>query len=117
MKISLLVAILLATTLFVAVVGIRQLERLRTMDSQLMLASDCRVNLLRALRAEKNAIIMSDKARAEEYKKMAEKALADARESNRQLAALSGSSTTDEGRAAADLERAFDEFAKNQKEV
>jgi methyl-accepting chemotaxis protein len=125
-KVGILVVVLLATTATIAVVGVRQLERLNaqfgvlvdTTSREMTLAAEARVALLAAVRAEKNAILVPEKERATEFAEHAVQELKRLKDRRGDLARLLGANTgTPEGKALLDLARAVDEFEKNQKEV
>jgi len=125
-KVTVLVGVMLATTFAVAVVGLRRLSLLASqfhsvVDKtvrQVDLASECRVALLSAIRAEKNAILTKDKKRAEELARVARQEFERARTIRDELSRITGSAAeTEEGKALADLDRAMEDFEKNQKEV
>ena len=105
-KVGFLVAVLLATTVTIAVVGVRQLARLDgqfrvlvdTTSREMMLAAEARVALLAAVRAEKNAILVVEKARATEFADQARKSFDRLQEVRGDLAKLIGSNiATPEG--------------------
>jgi methyl-accepting chemotaxis protein len=125
-KLGLLVAVLLATALTIAAVGVTQLTRLNakfenmvnTTNHAIMLASEARVDLLAAVRAEKNAVIVQDKVRGVEFANAARKQLERVNQLHDELTRLVGTNlATPEGKAVSELDRAIDDFATNQKEV
>ena len=84
----------------------------------MLLAAEARVALLSAIRAEKNAILVSDKSQASEFADQARRHLGRMREVSGELGKLVGANiATAEGKAMLDLDRAVDEFERNQKEV
>lgn len=125
-KISILVTVLLITAVSIAIVGLRQraemtarFDRLIDQNAKaIVIAEAARVDLLQAIRAEKNAVLTSRKDHAKE---LADYARAEVRELTQNLDALTRLASTDpataEGKALADINRAMDEFTKNQKEV
>ncbi len=117
-KISLLVAVLVVAGGIIAFVGIRELAGLDQASRAIMTASAARIELLRSVRAEKNAVLSPDKKAAGEFADKARHSLA---ELGRQRAELRGlvdlSPTAEEGVALTDFDRAIDEFEKNQKAV
>src|SRR4051812_32504953 len=125
-KIAVLVVVLLATVLIVAVVGVVQLSRLderfdkvaNTTSQALWLSGDGRIELLTAVRGEKNAMLAGDKAQAAEFAEGARQAVNRLKEISAELEPLVGSSpSTPEGRAVAELPRANEEFEKNDKDL
>jgi methyl-accepting chemotaxis protein len=125
-KVGLLVVVLLATALTIGIVGVLQLSRLDrqfarlvdTTGAEILLASECRVSLLSSLRAEKNAIIQGDKAKAAEFAAVSQKSFEHARDLREQLASIAGTNpATKEGAALLKLGGALEDFEKNQKEV
>ncbi len=125
-KVGILVAVLLATTVAITVVGVAQLGRLvdqfrllaDTVGPQMFLAGEARVLLLAAVRAEKNAVLVTEKERATEFADEARRSLGRLKEVCGELAKLAGANiATPEGKAIMDLDRAVEEFEKNQKEV
>lgn len=122
-KVGILVAVLLATTATIAIVGVTQLGRLvdqfhslaDTTGREMTVAANARVELLAAVRAEKNAILIPEKERSVEYADLARSHM---KELRGQVAKLAGTNlATPEGKTVLDLDRAVDEFEKNQKEV
>ena len=125
-KVGILVAVLLSTTVAITAVGVVQLGRLveqfralaDTTGRQMILAAEGRVELLAAVRAEKNAILVSDKTQAADFAEQARKRLGRVKEVSGELGKLIGANFgTAEGKAILDLDTAIDEFEKNQKEV
>ena len=125
-KVGLLVAVLLATTVVIAVVGVRQLARLDgqfrelvdTTGRAVIMTAEARVALNAAARAEKNAILVADKGRAAEFADQARQAFKRMQELHGRLVQSLGSNpATPEGKALLDLDRAIEEFERNQKEV
>ena len=124
-KMTILVAVLLATTITLALTGLSQLTNLarfeskvNTMIDETTLASKTRREFLLAVRAEKNAILAADKARANEFADLAREHLSSAKKFRDDLAKLIGANiATAEGKALSDLDWAIEEFEKNQKEV
>lgn len=125
-KMGILVAALLVTALTIAVVGVRQLNNLNgkfdhlveTTSRAIDLASEGRIELLAAIRSEKNAILVEDKFAATGFAEDARKHLARALEVRTELASLVGANpATPEGKAMSDLDRHLEEFGKNQREV
>jgi methyl-accepting chemotaxis protein len=122
MKMGILVVLLLATALTIAAVSVRELSHLTTQfgvavnttGRQMLLAEECRVALLAAVRAEKNAVLVSDKAQAAEFAKLARENLQKANTLRDEMASVAG---TDQDKDLVELGRSLDEFAKNQKEV
>lgn len=123
-KMGLLVAVLLGTTLTLAITGLSQLSGLTRFEAalsatgdQIELASQARREFLLAVRAEKNAVLVSDKAQATDFADAARKHLASAQDLRNRLSSSFDSSTaTAEGKHLADLDRAIEEFERNQKE-
>jgi hypothetical protein len=125
-KITILVAVLAVSCGIVAFVGVRQLarahERLEVIvndaSRSARLASMVRVELLRSIRAEKNAVMVEDKVKATEFADHARQALV---RLDKELAELQSiveaNPATPEGKALLDFDRALDEFVRNGKEV
>jgi methyl-accepting chemotaxis protein len=85
---------------------------------ELLHAAAARVELLLAVRAEKNAVLSPDKARATQFAEEARQHLTRLKEWQDKLAEMIGTDTASrEGKALSDLARAVDDFEKNQKEV
>ena len=125
-RIRLLVAVLLATSLVVGAVGVVQLTLLEerfermanTTSKAVWLTGDGRIELLMTIRAEKNAILMRDKTRAEEFAAEGRQSGSRLQQIRSELESLVGVNVaTPEGRAMSELNRALDEFGKNSKEV
>ncbi len=124
-KMTIMVLILLATTVTLAVTGLKQLSSLARFGSlvdqtieETALAAMARRDFLLAVRAEKNAVLIEDKARASEFADTARKSLSSVKESRDGLRKLLGADAgKSEGKALSDLDRAIEEFEKNQKEV
>lgn len=125
-KMGILVAVLLATALTIAAVGVTQLNRLKnefdnlveTTSRAMMLASEARSELFMAVRAEKNAILVPEKAAAAESAEVARQHLGRVKELRGDLVKLVGANqATTEATALADLDRGLDDFEKNQKEL
>ncbi len=125
-KIGILVGVLVICGAVIAFVGARQMSRsedqleylIDNAGRALVLASAVRVDLLGSIRAEKNAVITPDKARATEFADQARKSIAELRQRLAELTRLVGMDLSSrEGKALDVFERAFDEFEQNQKEV
>ncbi len=124
-KMTIMVVVLLATTVTLAVAGLRQLTNLTRFESMVntlidetTLASQARRAFLLAVRAEKNAVLAEDKTRASEFADRARTDLSQAKGFRDELAKLIGANTAaPEGKPLSDLDRAMEEFEKNQKEV
>ncbi len=125
-KVGILVAVLLLTTVTITVVGVTQLGRLvdqfrALADStgrQMMVAAEARVELLSSVRAEKNAILVTDKSRAMEFAEEARRSLGRVKELSGELGRLVGANlATSEGKSVLDLDQAVEQFEKNQKEI
>ncbi|HQY88982.1 MAG TPA: MCP four helix bundle domain-containing protein, partial [Tepidisphaeraceae bacterium] len=126
LKMGLLVAVLLFTAFAIAVVGVRQLAHLNgkfeqmvnTTNRAMMKASEARVELLASVRAEKNAVVVQDKARAAEYAQSANEHREQMKLLRDELAKLVGSElATQEGKTVSELVRAIEMFEENQKEI
>lgn len=125
-KIGTLVAVLALSGGIIAVVGAQQLanahDRLAGMVDKtapaLMAAAAIRVELLLAVRAEKNAVLIPDKARATEFAGQARKAMERLAQHHVNLRGMiDASPATREGKALSDFDRAIEEFEENQEEV
>jgi methyl-accepting chemotaxis protein len=125
-KVALLVAVLLVTVLIVAIVGVVELTRLDARFDQLAnttgkavhLSGDGRIELLTAIRGEKNAILLPDKARAAEFADQAKQSVNNLKEITGQLESLVGINVaTPEGKAVSELGRAVDDFERVDKEL
>jgi methyl-accepting chemotaxis protein len=125
-KIAILVAVLVLSGGTIAVVGVRQLakshDQLQTLidrDSDaIIMASAIRIELLRAVRSEKNAVLARDKGQAGEWADKTRQAMKRLAQLRADIARLVDASTaTREGKALADFDRTVDDFEKNQKEV
>ncbi len=125
-KMGILVAVLLATAVTIAAVGVTQLAHLDTRFEHMVdttvramrLSGDARVELLAAVRAEKNAVLVPEKSRALDFAALARTHLDQVKELRTELAKLVGANVaTAEGKAMLELDRAVDEFEKNQKEM
>lgn len=125
-KVAILVAVLLATVLVVAVVGVVELSRLdarfdqvaNTTSKAVWLSGDGRIELLTAVRGEKNAMLVPDKAQAAEFADGARQAINRLKEISSELEAIVGANpSTPEGRAVSELPRANEEFEKNDKDL
>jgi methyl-accepting chemotaxis protein len=125
-KVAILIAVLLATALIVAVVGVVQLSRLdarfdqmaNTTSRALWLSGDGRIELLSAVRGEKNAILIPDKAQAAEFADQARQAVNHLEEITSELESVIGvNASTPEGRAVSELGRANEDFEKNDKDL
>jgi methyl-accepting chemotaxis protein len=125
-KIAILVAVLVVSGGTIAVVGVRQLakshDQLQTLvdrDSDaIIMASAMRIELLRAVRSEKNAVLARDKSQAAEWADKARQAERKLNQLRADVARVVDANTaTREGKALADFDRADDDFEKNQKEV
>jgi methyl-accepting chemotaxis protein len=125
-KIAILVAVLLVTVSIVAVVGVVQLSRLdarfnqvaNTTSKAVWLSGDGRIELLTAVRNEKNAILASDKAQAAEFADQARQAVNRLKELSTELETLVGvNPATPEGRAVGELPRANEDFEKNDRDL
>jgi methyl-accepting chemotaxis protein len=124
-QVGILVAVLLLTTLAVAVVGVIQLSRLDSkFDAMvnetgraLRLASAANVEMLASVRAEKNAILADQKAPAIEFADIARQHRDRFKQLSAELSAHVGGASGTEGKTVADLDRIVEEFEKNQKEV
>lgn len=125
-KIAILVGILAATILAVAIVGGRQLARTnaeiqnlvnvtnRAMDT----ASQLRIALLGAIRAEKNAVLSPDDLRTAQFAQEAEAGIADIEKLLPQLHDLvAETSDAAERQQLDEFERALQAFNANQKTV
>jgi methyl-accepting chemotaxis protein len=126
MKVGILVAVLLATTLTVAIVGVRQLSHLSAAFDEMVdttgratiVAAEGRAELMASIRFEKNSVIIQDKIKGAEFAAEARKHLDRAKELRNDLSKLVGANVaTPEGKAMSDLDRALQEFEINQKEV
>jgi methyl-accepting chemotaxis protein len=125
-KITILVAVLVISGGTIAVVGIRQLakshDQLQTLvdrDSDaIIMASGMRIELLRAVRSEKNAVLARDKSQSAEWAAKASQAAQKLNQLRADIAHLVDANTaSSEGKALADFDRAVDDFGKNQKDV
>jgi methyl-accepting chemotaxis protein len=125
-KVAVLVAVLLTTVLIVAVVGVVQLSRLdarfdqvaNTTSKAVWLSGDGRIEMLTAVRGEKNAMLVSDKAQAAEFADQARQAVDRLKELSSELEAIVGANpSSPEGRAVSELPRANEEFEKNDKDL
>lgn len=125
-KIGILVGVLVLSGGTIAVVGVRQLARAHAQTEGLVdvtsparrLASAMRIELLRAARAEKNAILTPDKNLAVEFAEQARHALENIKPQRAEIARLLDlNPATREGQAIADFDRALDDFLQNQKDV
>jgi methyl-accepting chemotaxis protein len=126
MKVGLLVTVLLATILVVAVVGVVQLSQLdarfeslvKTTSRAIQLTGDGQSQLLMTIRAEKNAILVPDRAHAADSAEQAKKSLAAVKEIVDQLEGLVGvNAATPESKAVSELDRAIADFETNDKEL
>ncbi|HEY7120767.1 MAG TPA: methyl-accepting chemotaxis protein [Tepidisphaeraceae bacterium] len=120
-KVGILVAVFLATILIVAIVGVVQLTRLdarfdrmaNTTSKAVWHSGDGRIELLTAIRGEKNAILIPDKTQAAEFADQARKAVGRLKEIRGDLEVLVGVNVaTPEGKATSELGRAIEEFEK-----
>jgi methyl-accepting chemotaxis protein len=125
-KVGILVAVLLATVLIVALVGVVQLARLQarfdrvvnTTARAVQLSGDGRIELLTVVRSEKNAILVPDKTQASEFADQAHQSLARVKEIVSELEVLTGVDVaTPEGKAMSEMDRAMEDFEKNDKEL
>lgn len=124
-KMAVLVAILLGTTGALTVTGLVQLAGLAQFQSavattvdQSTRAQQLRREFLLAVRAEKNAVLVPDKARAAEFADSARTHLKNAKGFRDDLAKLIGYNVASaESKGLEDLDRAIEEFEKNQREV
>lgn len=125
-KISILVAVLVVSGGTIAVVGVRQLSNAHDRLGDLVdhtsramtVAAATRVELLLAVRAEKNAILMSDKTQAIEFAGQARQAMERLAKHRADLRGLVDASlAAREGKALSDFDLAIVEFEKIQKEV
>jgi methyl-accepting chemotaxis protein len=125
-KIGILVGVMMICGAVIAYVGVRQMSRSEDQVENLVdkagralvLASAVRVDLLRSIRAEKNAVITPDKAQAAEFADQARKSIAELRQHLGELTRLVGLDLSSrEGKALDLFERTLDEFERNQKEV
>ena len=125
-KIGILVAVFVLFGGFIAVVGVRQLAKshdqlqsLVNRDSEaLITASAMRIEVLRSLRAEKNAVLARDKGQAGEWADKARQAAQRLNQLRADVARITDANpATREGKALGDFDRAIDEFGRNQKEV
>ncbi|MEW6251751.1 MAG: methyl-accepting chemotaxis protein [Planctomycetota bacterium] len=126
LKIGLLVAVFVLTGGTIAVVGVRQLARahdtLGILIDQISparrMASATSISLLRAVRAEKNAVLVQDKAKAAEHVEQVRQAMADLTQTRGELRDLIdrhfGST---EMQALTEFDQALADFEQNQKEV
>ncbi|MCU0962931.1 MAG: MCP four helix bundle domain-containing protein, partial [Pirellulaceae bacterium] len=125
-KIAILVGVLVVTGLFVAIVGVRQLRGLNSRMRDLVeidaraidLASTVRVELLAAIRSEKNAVLTSDDTESAAF---AQDARAAAEQVNQILLELNPL-VRDESLAIVrqdveEFSRDWERFLDNQKEV
>lgn len=125
-KMGILVAVLLLTTATIAGVGVRQLWRLvdqfralaESTGREMILAAEGRVELLSAVRAEKNATLSEDKAQAAEFAEQGRRHLTRLQAVQDELVKLTGFALSGtEGKSVVELDEAIHEFEKNQKEV
>lgn len=125
-KMAMLVAVLIATSVTIAIVGVGQLAGLDTRFESLVhstgralrLAAEARVALLASVRNEKNAILVPEKSRAAEFADGARQHFNRLNQLRGELSKLVGANVaTPEGKAVLDLDRSVEEFEKNQKEV
>src|ERR1043166_3056760 len=125
-KVGILVAVLLATALSITSVSLMQLASLdarfdsmaATTIPKMTLASQVRRELLLAIRAEKNAILVREKTRALEFSDEARTHLKNSNTLRGELTKLIGNNfATPEGKALSEFDRSIEEFEKNQKEV
>lgn len=125
-KIGLLVAVLLLTVVTVAMVGVVQLTRLSerfdamatVTNRAILLTGDGRIELLTAIRGEKNAMLMPDKVRSEEFADLARQSIGRMKQDAAELESLVGTNpATVEGRAVSELGRAIDDFEKVDTEL
>ena len=125
-KITILVAVLLTTVLIVAVVGVVQLLRLNarfdqvanTTSKAVWLSGDGRIELLTAVRNEKNALLVPDKAQAAEFADQARRAVDQVKQISAELESIVGiNASTPEGRALSEMDRANEDFEKNDRDL
>jgi methyl-accepting chemotaxis protein len=125
-KISILVAVLVISGGTIAVVGLRQLgqahDRLHELVDRttrsLALAAAMRADLLRSLRAEKNAVLAPDKPQAGEWVEQARQFSERRRQDRTALGGfIDANPATREGKALFDYDRVVEEFDTNQREV
>src|SRR5436190_1466622 len=89
-------------------------------QTELMIEADIPrvIELLAAIRWEKNAVLDSDKGKASEHAELARKKLAEAGKLRDELGKIAATDVISAlGKGPLDLDRALDEFEKNQKEV
>src|SRR4051812_4294767 len=106
-----LVAVLLVTVLIVAIVGVVQLTRLTARFDQAAnstikgaaLTGDGRIELLGAIRAEKNAILIPDKVQAASFAELARQSVGRVKEFSGELQSLVGDNASPEGKAISEL--------------
>lgn len=119
-------AVLLVTTLIVAVVGVLQLTHLDGRFAEMVdytgkaiqLTGDSRIELLAAIRSTKNAILADDRETATEFAEEARQALERSKAAAEQLRQIVGVNVnTPEGKSVAELERAFSEYEDIQKQT
>lgn len=125
-KISILVAVLTAAGGTIALVGIRQLaithdrmnELVHRTSRAMVTAAAIRVELLLAVRAEKNAIITPDKVHASEFAEQSRLSLERLHKFHTDLRPIvDGNLAAREGKALSEFESAIVEFERHQKEV
>ncbi len=125
-KIGILVFVLAASSGTIAVVGLRQLatvhEQLKSLvdrtSEAIMLAGATRVDLLRSLRAEKNAVLATSQSEAREWADRARESTEQRKRHSAELAGLVDESLgTAEGKAIDNFNRGAEEFDPNQREV
>lgn len=126
MKIGILVAVLVISSIAITVVGVRQFaemndrfEHLIDVDSRALVTAEAtRIDVLQSIRAEKNAVLALDAARAAEFADMARNEWKDLATDRAELGRLVGTNLgTREGKALSDFDAACDELLRNQKEV
>ncbi len=125
-KIGILVAILTATIVAVAAVGGVQLARTNAQIQEMVdvtnraldTTSQLRIALLRAIRAEKNAVLSPHDAQSAQFVQLARAGTAEIDKLLPQLQdLLAASSDATERQQLDDFKRAWQEFSANQKEV
>ncbi len=125
-KIGILVAVLVISSVAITVVGVRQFaqmddrfEHLIDVDSRALVTAEAtRIDVLQAIRAEKNAVLSMDAARAGEFADAARNEWKDLAADRTDLAKLVGTNLgTREGKALSDFDQACDDLLRNQKEV
>src|SRR5262245_21336847 len=84
----------------------------------IFLTGDGRIELLTAIRGEKNAMLMPDKARGQEFAELGRQSIVRLKQDASELESLVGTNpATPEGKAVSELGRAIDDFEKNDTEL